>query len=107
MLGMIDEEVRMVRMKVLDPTAPSPEIGADPGPDAGALAGRLVGLRYDRTWRSFEWVIDEWTRMLGDADAEVRPWCAGNRVGEAGERTRAQLEGFVDEVDIAVVGLGN
>jgi hypothetical protein len=43
----------MVRMKVLDPTAPPPEIGADPGPDAGTLAGRLVGLRYDRTWRSF------------------------------------------------------
>jgi len=39
----------MVRMKVLDPTAPPPEVGADPGPDAGALAGRLVGLRYDRT----------------------------------------------------------
>ena len=52
-------------------------------------------------------MIDEWTELLGDAGAEVRPWCAGNRVGEEGERTRAQLEGFVDEVDIAVVGLGN
>jgi hypothetical protein len=74
MLGMIDEEVRMVRMKVLDPTAPPPEIGADPGPDAGALAGRLVGLRYDRTWRSFEWVIDEWTGMLGEFS-----WSAARR----------------------------
>jgi hypothetical protein len=107
MLGWLIEGVRMVRMNVLDPTAPPPEIGADPGPDAGSLAARLVGLRYDRTWRSFEWVIDEWTTMLRDAGADVRPWCAGNRIGEEGERTRAQLERFVDDVDIAVVGLGN
>ena len=97
----------MVRMKVLDPTAPPPEIGADPGPDAGALAGRLVGVRYDRTWRSFEWVIDEWTPRLRDAGADVRRWCAGNRIGDEGERTSAELESFATDVDIAVVGLGN
>jgi hypothetical protein len=107
MLGRSTRRFVMVRMKVLDPTAPPPEIGADPGPDAGALAGKLVGVRYDRTWRSFEWVIDEWTTMLGDAGAEALPWCAGNRVGEEGERTRAELDRFVDEVDLAVVGLGN
>jgi hypothetical protein len=107
MLGRSTRRFVMVRMRVLDPTAPPPEIGADPGPDAGALAGRLVGVRYDRTWRSFEWVIDEWATMLGDAGADVRPWCAGNRVGEEGERTRAELDRFVDEVDVAVVGLGN
>jgi hypothetical protein len=97
----------MVRMKVLDPTVPPPEIGADPGPDAGAVAGQRVGLRYDRTWRSFEWVVDEWTTTLSEAGAHVLTWCAGNRIGEEGERTRAQLEHFVDEVDVAVVGLGN
>ena len=97
----------MVRMKVLDPTAPPPEVGADPGPDAGALVGRLVGLRYDRTWRSFEWVTDEWAKSLRDAGAEVRVWCAGNRIGEDGERTRRELEEFADSVDLAVVGLGN
>ena len=97
----------MVRMRVLDPTAPPPELGADPGPDAGTLNGRIVGLRYDRTWRSFEWVLDEWTTMLGGAGADVRTWCAGSRVGEEGERTRAQLDRFVEDVDIAVVGLGN
>jgi hypothetical protein len=52
-------------------------------------------------------VIDEWTTTLEAAGAEVRSWCAGNRIGEEGERTRAELERFVDEVDIAVVGLGN
>jgi hypothetical protein len=107
MLGSRSRRFVMTRMKVLDPTAPPPEIAADRGPDAGELAGRLVGLRYDRTWRSFEWVIDEWTTQLGEAGADVRPWCAGNRVGEEGERTRAGLERFVDEVDVAIVGLGN
>jgi hypothetical protein len=107
MLGWLIEGVVMVRMNVLDPTAPPPEVGADPGPDVGSLAGRLVGLRYDRTWRSFEWVIDEWTPMLSDAGAGVRRWCAGNRIGEEGERTRVELERFVHQVDVAVVGLGN
>jgi hypothetical protein len=52
-------------------------------------------------------LIDEWATELGGAGADVRPWCAGIRVGEEGERTRAQLERFVDEVHVAVVGLGN
>ena len=97
----------MGRIIVLDPTAPPPADELGPGPDAGELSGKVVGLRHDVTWRSFEWVIDEWTELLGGAGAEMRPWCAGNRVGEEGERTSAQLERFVDEVDIAVVGLGN
>jgi hypothetical protein len=97
----------VTRMKVLDPTAPPPEVGTDPGPDAGPIATRLVGIRYDQTWRSFEWVIDEWQGRLRDAGADVRTWCAGGRIGEEGEATRAELERFATDVDLAVVGLGN
>lgn len=97
----------MARVTVLDPTAPPPADEAGPGPDAGPLAGKVVGIRTDRTWRSFEWVADEWADALRAAGAEVRRWCAGNRIGEAGERTAEQLAGFVAEVDVAVVGLGN
>jgi hypothetical protein len=97
----------VARIKVLDPTAPPPEADADPGPDAGPLAGRVVGIRFDRTWRSFEWVIDEWRGDLEAAGAGLRLWCAGNRIGEEGERTRRELDGFADAVDVAVVGLGN
>ena len=97
----------MGRILVLDPTAAPPEVDADPGPDAGSLAGRTVGIRFDRAWKSFEWVIEEWTPRLRGAGAEVRTWCAGNRIGEEGERTRAELESFATDVDIAVVGLGN
>ena len=97
----------MSRVVILDPTASPPEVDPDPGPDAGSLAGRTVGIRYDKAWRSFEWVIDEWTRLLDADGARVHQWCAGNRVGEGGERTRTELEAFVSGVDIAVVGLGN
>ncbi|MCZ7525414.1 MAG: hypothetical protein M5U14_02910 [Acidimicrobiia bacterium] len=97
----------MARITVLDPTAAPPEVAPDPGPDAGPLAGRTVGLRSDRTWRSFEWVLDEWARELEAAGARLRRWCAGNRVGEEGERTRAELDRFADDVDVAIVGLGN
>jgi hypothetical protein len=97
----------MARVAVLDPTAPPPESDSDPGPDAGELAGRVVGIRYDRTWRSFLWVIDEWEARLAAEGAEVRRWCAGNRVGDEGLRTAEELEGFAAGVDLAVVGLGN
>jgi hypothetical protein len=97
----------MARILVLDPTAASPEVDADPGPDAGSLAGRTVGVRYDTAWKSFEWVIDEWVPRLRGAGADVRRWCAGNRLGDEGERTRAELESFAVDADLAIVGLGN
>jgi hypothetical protein len=97
----------MERIVVLDPTAPPPEVSMDPGPDAGSLAGKVVGIRFDKTWRSFFHVKDEWSARLRAAGATVHEWEAHSRVGEEGERTRAELERFADEVDIALVGLGN
>jgi hypothetical protein len=99
--------VDSTRIRVLDPTAPAPADALGPGPDAGPLAGQRVGIRYDETWRSFEWVLDEWAAEFRAAGAEVDLWCAGNRIGEEGERTREELDGFATRVDIAVVGLGN
>jgi hypothetical protein len=101
------QEGHMGRITVLDPTAAPPEVDADPGPDAGRLQGRTVGLRSDRTWPSFEWVLDEWTRELGAAGAHVPPWRAGYRIGDDGQRTFAELEDFATDVDIAIIGLGN
>jgi hypothetical protein len=101
------EEVAVARITVLDPTAAPPDVDPDPGPDAGDFAGRIVGIRSDRTWPSFEWVLDEWTRELSAAGAQVRPWRAGNRIGDDGVRTFAELDDFATDVDIAVIGLGN
>ena len=97
----------MERIVVLDPTAPPPEVSLDPGPAAGSLQGKTVGIRFDRTWQSFLHVKEEWRTRLEKAGATVHEWEAKSRVGEEGERTRAALERFADEVDIALVGLGN
>jgi hypothetical protein len=97
----------MARIKVLDPTAPPPDVDDDPGPDAGALRGRVVGIRFDHAWKSFEWAIDEWVPRLEAAGASVRRWEAGNRIADEGERTFKELADFATDVDIAIVGLGN
>jgi hypothetical protein len=97
----------MARIRVLDPTARPPDVDADPGPDAGPLAGRVVGIRSDRTWDSFEWTIAEWIPRFEAAGATVRVWEPGNRIGSEGDATRRELDDFATDVDLAVVGLGN
>ncbi len=97
----------MTRVTILDPTAPPPVVVNDPGPDAGSLRGRRVGLRFDSTWRSYEWVLDEWQPRLEAAGATVDRWRSGNRVGDEGQATFAELEAFAGRVDVALVGLGN
>lgn len=97
----------MSRVKVLDPTAAPPDVDADPGPDAGPLAGKRIGLRYDTAWRSYLWVLDEWRPRFEAAGAVVDLWEAGNRVGDDGRRTFADLDAFANRVDVALVGLGN
>lgn len=99
----------MARIAILDPTAAPPSVDPDPGPDLGALPGRRVGFRYDLTWRSFVWVIDEWSRALEAAGARTERWCAGdgNRTGDARARVQAGLDAFAGRIDAAVVGLGN
>jgi hypothetical protein len=97
----------MARQTILDPTAPPPEVDADPGPDAGPLAGRRVGIRTDTAWRSWDWVVDEWTTRLEAAGAVVDRWRSGNRVGDEGVVTESELAAFAQRVDLALVGLGN
>jgi hypothetical protein len=97
----------MARVRMLDPTAAPPDVDADPGPPLGALAGKHIGIRFDRAWRSWLWVIDEWTPRLRAAGARVVPFEAGNRIGEGGEETFANLAVFAADVDAALVGLGN
>lgn len=97
----------MSRITILDPTAPSPEVDADPGRAPTTLGNCRVGIRSDRTWRSFEWVVDEWESALAAQGAIVQRWVAGNRVGDEGERTRAELDVFVGANELIVTGLGN
>ena len=99
--------VCVARITILDPTAAAPDIDVDPGPSPGTLSGCTVGIRSDRTWRSFEWVADEWEQALTREGAEVRRWVSGNRIGDEGERTREELAAFVASNDLVISGLGN
>lgn len=99
----------MTRIKILDPTAQPPDVDAAPGPslDAATLAGGRFGIRYDLTWRSFDWVRDEWAKQLEAEGAKVSQWCAGDRTGDEANRTLEALEGFVGEQEVVLSGLGN
>jgi len=96
-----------MRIRILDPTAAPPDAAPVDEPLAGRIRGKTVGIRLDRAWRSFEWVADEWRRAFEAHGATVKLWVAGGRVGEEGERTRGELDGFARSVDVAVVGLAN
>jgi hypothetical protein len=99
----------LARIRILDPTATPPEVDADPGPGlaSSALSAGAFGIRFDLTWRSFDWIRDEWSQALREAGAAVDSWCAGDRTGEAMIETQAALEEFVRAQDVVVVGLGN
>ena len=99
----------MARISILDPTAPAPDANPDPGPafDATKLAESRFGIRYDLTWRSFDWVRDEWQKMLDAEGASVTNWCAGDRTGEAAAETLVDLKNFVSDQEVVVSGLGN
>ena len=88
----------MGRVRILDPTAAPPATDPDPGPDAGSLEGKRVGIRFDRAWRSWLFVIDEWETRLRGAGATVVRWEAGNRIGVDGQTRPWQPEPRTIEV---------
>lgn len=94
-------------IRVLDPTASGPEKLEPPAPGVGELAGRVLGLRIDSTWRSFtrfaEAVREEALARWQVRDVVV--FDPGRRHGPT-EEERRKVEGFVRDIDMAVVGLG-
>lgn len=97
----------MSRITILDPTAPPQEVDADPGPGLATTRGARIGFRFDPTWRSFDWIRDEWARLFAADAADVTHWCAGDRTGEAAEATRSSLQAFLEDRQALVAGLGN
>jgi hypothetical protein len=96
------------RITILDPTAPPGADDASPTYDLGrSLRDVRVGLRLDRSWRSYEVVIDIWQRLLRENGAVPEVLVVGERVGDEGERTRNDLDDWAKLVDVGVVGLGN
>ena len=93
---------------ILDPRVIPPRDPETPIYDVdGPIAGKTVGLRLDHAWRSYIAIVDEWEGMLkADGATPMLLW-VGERVGDEGEKTRADLEEWSRLIDIGVVGLGN
>lgn len=98
----------MTKGKVLNPTAQRADDIASPGPDAGPLAGKTIGIRLDEIWRAWDWVAEIWADEFRGAGATVMFWRSSQgRTGAEGERVAKSLAEFLDAIDIAVIGLGN
>ena len=95
-------------MQILDPTvafeADQESLTFDV---ASPLAGKVVGLRLDRAWRSYMVVIEEWEKLLRRDLALPRVIWTGGRIGDEGETTRGDLNEWSRLIDCGVVGLGN
>ena len=92
---------------ILDPTATRSDDIAHPGPDAGSLVGKRIGIRLDQIWRSWDWISELWAEKFRAAGAEVSFWRSCGRSGEEGERMSRELKEFLSNIDVAVVGLAN
>ena len=92
---------------VLDPTAKRDNDFASPGPDAGVLAGKRIGIRVDQIWRAWDWVSELWAEKFRAAGASVTFWRSCGRSGDEGERMDRELKEFLSTLDIAVIGLAN
>jgi hypothetical protein len=98
----------MAKGLVLDPTTARADDITSPGPDAGPLAGKVIGIRVDQMWRAWDWISEIWADEFKKAGAaDVKFWRSCGRSGEEGERMAAGLKAFLAEIDIAVVGLAN
>lgn len=106
----------MGRITVLDPTAEAGDLHAA-GDATGTtwrpprldrpLAGCTIGLRLDRSWPSYDVVVDVWTELLRADGARVERLVVDGRVARAGAQVRNDLAAWRTLVDAAVVGLGN
>jgi hypothetical protein len=96
-----------VKITVLSPRPQRAPADEDPGPGLDSLEGAVIGLRTDYIWPEWDVVSSEWAAVLEARGAQLRFWRAGHRSGDEGEKTAEELEAFIAEVDLAVVGLGN
>jgi hypothetical protein len=97
----------MTKGLVLSPTGVGVADITSPGPDAGVLAGKTIGIRVDEMWRAWDLISEMWAQEFRKAGAKVEFWRSSQRTGEPGQRAMQSLDTFYSNADIAVVGLGN
>jgi hypothetical protein len=96
----------MSTIEILSPIALGPSERKPLAPRVPALAGKVLGIRIDRAWRSWWQAADEiasLARQLGVRDVVV--FDPESRIGRP-EDESAKVLAFARTVDAAVVGLG-
>lgn len=93
--------------EILDPTVPAPDAAEQPTPRLPSLAGKVLGIRRDRVWRSFTRFTERIAEVARDQwkVRDVVFFDPGVRIGTTDEERR-KVAGFVRAVDAAIVGLG-
>jgi hypothetical protein len=93
---------------VLSPQPTKQTLSKPPCPPVGAIRGKRVGLRRDRFWLSWDWITDEWARLLEADGAGTVIWRApvgkGDKEAIQGGEEYAE---FINSIDVAISGLGN
>lgn len=97
----------MGTIDILSPVALGPAETKQLAPALPTLRGKVLGIRVDRAWRSFERFADETAALararLGVADVVL--FDPGTRIGSP-EAESGKVAEFAQRIDAAVVGLG-
>jgi hypothetical protein len=95
------------RIVIRRPTATFDEHEGAPSYVLGRpIAGVRVGIRHDGTWRSWQYIARVWAELLRRDGATPVLLQTGERTGAEGEKTRADLAAWHEQIDCAVSGLG-
>jgi hypothetical protein len=94
-------------IRILDPTAAAPAQVMPAVPRLSTLRGRRLGVRIDRAWQSWSQFAGHVERIARDRlrVRDVVIFDPGVRTGTT-EEERRKVEGFVRDIDAAIVGLG-
>ena len=97
----------MAEIQVLTPIARGPLESRELAFPVAGLAGKRLGIRHDKAWRSFEVFSDELERLAYErlGVAEVVRFDPETRIGSP-EAETARAREFASRIDAAVVGLG-
>lgn len=94
-------------LRILDPTVGGPSVVLPSVNRLPSLRAKRLGIRIDRAWQSFTHYAGHVERLARErlAVRDVVIFDPGVRVG-ATEEERRKVEGFVRDIDAAIVGLG-
>jgi len=92
---------------IVDPRATTKVSALPASPPIGDLNGKLIGLRRDEFWQSWDWVTDEWAQALEASGAKVLIWRAPVKKGEQAAAGALGFRQFLETIDAGIFGLCN